>query len=148
MSGEAGGFGALLRARRQSAGLSQQEVAERSGLAIRTISDLERGRTRWPYPDSVHRLADALELSGAPRAEFIAAARRRLAVPPRPVPPRPVPPMPVPHRPPACRLAAAGPAALGHMAAEFSGKPASGWCRGFCPLRYLASSGGVISWRP
>ena len=79
MSGEAGGFGVLLRARRQSAGLSQQEVAERSGLAIRTISDLERGRTRWPYPDSVHRLADALELSGAPRAEFITAARRRLA---------------------------------------------------------------------
>jgi tetratricopeptide (TPR) repeat protein len=79
MSGEAGGFGALLRARRQSAGLTQQEVAERSGLAIRTISDLERGRTRWPYPDSVHRLADALELSGAPRDEFITAAGRRLA---------------------------------------------------------------------
>jgi tetratricopeptide (TPR) repeat protein/transcriptional regulator with XRE-family HTH domain len=79
MTGEADGFGALLRARRQSAGLSQQEVAERSGLAIRTISDLERGRTRWPYPDSVHRLADALELSGAPRAEFITAAGRRLA---------------------------------------------------------------------
>jgi tetratricopeptide (TPR) repeat protein/transcriptional regulator with XRE-family HTH domain len=79
MSREAGEFGALLRARRRSAGLSQQEMAERSGLAVRTISDLERGRTQWPYPDSVHRLADALELSGGPRAEFIAAAGRRLA---------------------------------------------------------------------
>jgi transcriptional regulator with XRE-family HTH domain len=84
MSGE-GEFGVLLRAYRRPAGLSQQEVAERSGLGIRTVSNLERGRTRWPYPDSVHRLADALELSGAPRAEFLAAAGRRLA---RPAPPR------------------------------------------------------------
>jgi tetratricopeptide (TPR) repeat protein/transcriptional regulator with XRE-family HTH domain len=78
MSGEAGGFGALLRARRRAAGLSQQELAELSGLAVRTISDLERGRTRWPYRDSLYRLADALGLSGTTRAEFIAAAGRRL----------------------------------------------------------------------
>jgi tetratricopeptide (TPR) repeat protein len=83
MSGE-GEFGVLLRAYRRSAGLSQQEVAERSGLGIRTVSNLERGRTRWPYPDSVHRLADALELSGPPRAEFLAAAGRRLARPAQP----------------------------------------------------------------
>jgi tetratricopeptide (TPR) repeat protein/transcriptional regulator with XRE-family HTH domain len=78
MSGEAGGFGALLRARRQAGGLSQLELAEQSGLAVRTISDLERGRTRWPYPDSLHRLADALGLSGTARADFTAAAGRRL----------------------------------------------------------------------
>jgi tetratricopeptide (TPR) repeat protein/transcriptional regulator with XRE-family HTH domain len=78
MSGEADGFGSLLRARRQAAGLSQQELAEQSGLAVRTISDLERGRTRWPYRDSLYRLADALGLSGTARAEFTAAAGRRL----------------------------------------------------------------------
>ncbi|MGD0701156.1 MAG: tetratricopeptide repeat protein [Trebonia sp.] len=78
MSGEADGFGALLRTRRRAAGFSQQELAEQSGLAVRTISDLERGRTRWPYPDSLHRLADALGLSGTGRAEFTAAAGRRL----------------------------------------------------------------------
>ena len=74
----AGGFGGRLRARRRSSGLSQQELAERSGLSIRAISKLECGRTRWPYPDSVDRLADALGLRDAERAEFIATAQRRL----------------------------------------------------------------------
>src|ERR1700690_1036431 len=74
-----GGFGARLRSGRHSAGLSQQELAERSGLSVRTISDLERGRTRWPYRDSVQRLADALGLRDGARAGFIATAGRRLA---------------------------------------------------------------------
>jgi transcriptional regulator with XRE-family HTH domain len=61
-----------------SSRLSQQELAERSGLSIRAISKLECGRTRWPYPDSVDRLADALGLRDAERAEFIIAAERRV----------------------------------------------------------------------
>ena len=72
-------FGAYLRSCRQSAGMSQQELAERSGLSVRTISDLERGRTRFPYQDSLGRLADALGLRGPARTEFIATASRRLA---------------------------------------------------------------------
>jgi hypothetical protein len=78
MDDGAGGFGSRLRACRRSSGLSQQELAERSGLSIRAISKLECGRTRWPYPDSVDRLADALGLRHAERAEFTAAAERRL----------------------------------------------------------------------
>jgi tetratricopeptide (TPR) repeat protein/transcriptional regulator with XRE-family HTH domain len=70
-------FGQWLRACRQSARLSQQELAERSGLTIRTISNLEHDRTRWPHPDSVLRLADALALDEDARADFIAAAHRR-----------------------------------------------------------------------
>ncbi len=70
MSDDAAVFGARLRACRYAAGLSQGALAERSGLSIRAISDLERGRTRWPHPDSVRRLADALELRGPARAEF------------------------------------------------------------------------------
>ncbi len=81
MSGDRGQFGARLRAARHSAGLSQQDLAERSGLAVRSISNLERGRTSWPHPDSVYRLADALELREAARSEFVAAAARRLAGP-------------------------------------------------------------------
>ncbi|MGH3155190.1 MAG: ATP-binding protein, partial [Streptosporangiaceae bacterium] len=73
------GFGARLRAARKSARLSQEELAERSGLNVRTIRDLERGRARWPYRDTLRRLADALELRGVTRAEFMAAAGRRLA---------------------------------------------------------------------
>ena len=73
-------FGGVLRSCRRRSGLSQLELAERSGLSIRAISKLECGRTRWPYPDSVGRLADALGLRDTERAEFTAAARRRLGL--------------------------------------------------------------------
>ena len=66
-------FGRLLASRRQAAGLSQAELAERAAMSVRAISNLERGRTRWPHPDSVHRLAGALRLTAADRAVFEAA---------------------------------------------------------------------------
>jgi transcriptional regulator with XRE-family HTH domain len=74
-----GGVGAQLRACRVSAGLSQEELAERAGLSVRTIRNLECGRARWPYRETLHRLADALELRHAARAAFMGAADRRLA---------------------------------------------------------------------
>ena len=76
---DTGGFGYRLRERRLAAGLSQHGLAKRSGLSIRMISDLERGHTKWPYRDSLNRLADALALDAQPRAAFIAAAGRRRA---------------------------------------------------------------------
>jgi transcriptional regulator with XRE-family HTH domain len=79
MADDGPGFGARLRKYRVAAGLSQQELAEKSGLTSRTISGLERGRTSAPYRNSLYRLADALELREQARAEFIAAASRRLA---------------------------------------------------------------------
>src|SRR5580700_6006605 len=79
MTGDAATFGSQLGAWRRSAGLSQEELAERAGLSVRTISSLERGRTRAPYQESLHRLADALGLDATTRAEFFAAAGRRLA---------------------------------------------------------------------
>jgi len=48
-------------------------------LSVRAISDLERGRTRFPYQNSLARLADALALGGPARTEFITSASRRLA---------------------------------------------------------------------
>jgi transcriptional regulator with XRE-family HTH domain len=78
-SGDHEAFGSRLRAGRLAAGLSQEELADRSGVSVRAISDLERGRTRWPHPNSVDRLADALDLDDAPRAELVALADRRLA---------------------------------------------------------------------
>ncbi len=79
MSDDTAAFGMRLYACRQSAGLSQEQLAERSGVSTRAISNLERGRTRWPHPDSLRRLADALGLHGEMRAAFFAAAGRRLA---------------------------------------------------------------------
>ncbi len=72
-------FGARLRALRYTAGLSQHELANRSGLNAKTIGNLERGQARWPHPGSVLRLADALGLDSPEREEFIAAPGRRLS---------------------------------------------------------------------
>lgn len=74
-------FGARVRAYRVAAGVSQAELAERSGMSVRAISNLERGRTRWPHRDSVSRLADALNLTEAARSDLTALAGRRLTEP-------------------------------------------------------------------
>jgi transcriptional regulator with XRE-family HTH domain len=68
-----GGFGARLRALREAVGLSQQELADRSGLSIRAVGYIECSRTQWPYRDSLTRLADALVIREAAQAEFLGA---------------------------------------------------------------------------
>ena len=70
-------FGSQLADCRRLTGLSQQELAEQSGLSVRTIGNLEQGRARWPHPDTMRRLADALALSGVARDEFMAGAGGR-----------------------------------------------------------------------
>jgi len=67
-------FDALLRARRLAAGLTQAELAGRAGVGIRTVRDLERGRSR-PQRTTVELLAKALGLTGRERAEFLGTAR-------------------------------------------------------------------------
>lgn len=75
-------FATRLRAARTAAGLTQERLADRSRIAVRTISDLERGLAPHPRADTVRRLADALELSGPAREEFERASRRPVVVPP------------------------------------------------------------------
>ncbi|HEU5433927.1 MAG TPA: helix-turn-helix domain-containing protein, partial [Thermomicrobiales bacterium] len=75
----ASGFGELLRRGREAAGLSQEALAERSGLSARGISDLERGLRRQPQLETVRLLADALQLDAADRAAFLTAARASAA---------------------------------------------------------------------
>jgi transcriptional regulator with XRE-family HTH domain len=72
---DAGCFGRLLRHFRLRAGLTQEALAKRAGLSGRTISDLERGVKQAPRFDTVDLLANALQLSGAERDAFVAAAR-------------------------------------------------------------------------
>src|SRR5262249_51778463 len=69
-------FGALLKRHRGAAGLSQEELAARAGVGVRTISDLERDVARWPYPSTVTLLAEALRLDAAQREALEEAARR------------------------------------------------------------------------
>ncbi|WP_043474393.1 helix-turn-helix domain-containing protein [Streptomyces collinus] len=73
-----GGFGALLRARRSGAGLTQEELAERSGLSVRAIRDLERGRVARPRRETVRLLATALGLPEDEHEEFLRLARHVL----------------------------------------------------------------------
>jgi transcriptional regulator with XRE-family HTH domain len=70
-------FGALLRAYRLSARMSQEELAERARLSAKTIGALERGERQSPYRDTIGLLAAALGLGSAHRRELEAAARRR-----------------------------------------------------------------------
>ncbi|MDP8921986.1 MAG: helix-turn-helix domain-containing protein, partial [Chloroflexota bacterium] len=62
-------FAMLLRQYRLAAGLTQAALAERAGLAERTIQDLERGVGR-PRRETFHRLTAALHLAPDARAEF------------------------------------------------------------------------------
>ena len=90
-------FGDLLRRHRASAGLTQEDLAERTGLTPQAIGLLERGERRRPHAYTVRKLAEALGLEGRDLAEFEAAARRpsarRQATPSRralPSPPTPL----------------------------------------------------------
>jgi len=69
---------ALIRRRRVYARLTQEELAEKAGISVRTISDIERGLRRFVYQDTAERLADALDVAKAEREDFISAARGRV----------------------------------------------------------------------
>ncbi len=74
-SAEAQTLGESLRGYRQAAGLTQEELAGRSGLSIRAIGDLERDR-RHPRKDTIRLLAQALSLSSEECAALLVAAHR------------------------------------------------------------------------
>jgi predicted ATPase/DNA-binding XRE family transcriptional regulator len=70
-------FGVRLRQLRAAAGLTQEELASRSGLTAKAISVLERGERQRPYPHTVRALAQALDLSDDERAALFAAVPTR-----------------------------------------------------------------------
>src|SRR6201996_1005019 len=67
--------GGWLRQQRVAAGLTQEDLAERSGVSVRAIADLERGRTRKPYPSSVRALVRALGLPDEAGVDLVARYR-------------------------------------------------------------------------
>ncbi|WP_200305128.1 helix-turn-helix domain-containing protein [Streptomyces adelaidensis] len=60
-------FGAVLRAFRKRAGLTQEELAERVRYSVQTVASIEQGR-RFPQPEFVTRAEEALDAFGALRA--------------------------------------------------------------------------------
>ena len=63
--------GSWLRLQREAVGLTQEELADRAGLSVRAISNLERDRTRRPHPESLRRVAGSLGLTEAATADLI-----------------------------------------------------------------------------
>lgn len=65
-----GSFADMLRRSRKSAGLTQEALAELSGVSTRTVSDLERGINRAPRSDTLMMLASALDLPDSDLKEW------------------------------------------------------------------------------
>src|SRR5215471_13855643 len=61
----------MIREFRCRAGLTQREVADRAGMSIGGLCDLEQRRVLRPRLNTLRRLADALELSTIERTELI-----------------------------------------------------------------------------
>lgn len=70
-------FGSLLKRYRLAAGLTHERLAERAGISPRTISDLERGISQYPRPETLVLLADALRLTSVQRAILVDSAQPR-----------------------------------------------------------------------
>src|SRR5262249_28591750 len=68
-------FGAQLRALREAAGFTQDELATIAGLSVHAISALERGQRQRPHVDTVRALSAALDLTGSIRDALLASAR-------------------------------------------------------------------------
>lgn len=73
-SGDA--FGDLLHRRRVAARMTQEELAGRAGVSVRTVRDTESGRVRRPRAATVELLAAALGLCAAERRELVELSSR------------------------------------------------------------------------
>lgn len=68
-------FGGLLRRARLGSGLTQEQLAECTGLSTRAISDLERGKVARPRGSSLSLLVGALSMDEGAAAALLLAAR-------------------------------------------------------------------------
>jgi transcriptional regulator with XRE-family HTH domain/tetratricopeptide (TPR) repeat protein len=64
----------VLRRLRSQAGLTQEDLSERSGVSARTIRGIETGKRRNPQLASVRRLAEALGLPAEQRQQLLSVA--------------------------------------------------------------------------
>lgn len=77
-------LGSLIRTHRERAGLTQRQLAERSGVSLAAIRDLEQGRSRRPRRESARRLARALDVPDAELARTLGPDEGAADPPPRP----------------------------------------------------------------
>ncbi|WP_353946833.1 tetratricopeptide repeat protein [Streptomyces sp. HUAS MG91] len=81
-------FGRLLREARQRSLLTLENLAEASGVSVRAISDMERGKS-VPRQATLRELMDALALDDSRRQALTRASVRRTEEVPRQLPPDP-----------------------------------------------------------
>ena len=74
-SGSPQSFGARLKALREAAGFTQDELATIAGLSVHAVSALERGQRRRPHAETVRALSAALDLADAARDALVASSR-------------------------------------------------------------------------
>ena len=74
-AGAPGSFGAQLKALREAAGFTQEELATIAGLSVHAVSALERGERRRPHVETVRALSAALDLTGPTRDALLGSAR-------------------------------------------------------------------------
>jgi tetratricopeptide (TPR) repeat protein/transcriptional regulator with XRE-family HTH domain len=67
-------FGDIIRTYRRRLGLTQEDLAARTGMHSRTVAKIESGQIARPRPSTVRLLADAFALAGPDRAAFLASA--------------------------------------------------------------------------
>src|SRR5512143_4137357 len=68
-------FGGQLKAFREAAGFTQEELATIAGLSVQAVGALERGARRRPHVETVRALSAALDLTGATRDALVKSAR-------------------------------------------------------------------------
>src|SRR5580765_6479637 len=73
--GAAGSFGSQLKALREAAGFTQEQLATIAGLSVHAVSALERGERRRPQVETVRALSAALDLTDAARDALGRSAR-------------------------------------------------------------------------
>lgn len=73
--GAPGTFGAQLKALREAAGFTQEELATIAGLSVHAVSALERGERKRPQGETIRALSAALDLTGETLSAFLGSAR-------------------------------------------------------------------------
>jgi tetratricopeptide (TPR) repeat protein/transcriptional regulator with XRE-family HTH domain len=66
-------FGRSVAGHRRRLGLTQEELAEQTGVSVRSIRDVETGRVARPRATTVRLLAEAFGLAGREREQFFQA---------------------------------------------------------------------------
>lgn len=69
--------GAVLRRMRAAAGLTVADLADRAGVGVRTIGDIERGVARRPQRATLEAIASALDVGPAERDALLGIGRQR-----------------------------------------------------------------------